>query len=272
MKAEILLDHDALHPTETKHDRRLVRALVRVAAGAAGAPNAADVDADAVDATNVMDATNPTDAPNATNEASGKGSGEEAKGPAVADLSLEVRPAAGELGVIHHSYPRVPTPDGLRFELGDLRPRETRRVLLEFAVAVPSTEDAAATLPVAQVIVAGSVPRARGEGERQELHLPVAITPGDGPRSEPEVRHELALLAAGRARRDADAARGVGSARRAREILRRAARRVRRVSERHPEPRSGARRLVRVAGSLEAEAERRGAANGRRSGRPPTTR
>lgn len=231
MKATILLDHDALQPTEASLDRRLVRALVRVE------PEQEEND--------------------------------EARRPAVADLSVEVRPEAGELGVIHHSYPRVPTPSGLRFELGALLPEESRRMLLEFAVGVPSADGGESALPVAQVVVAGSV--GRGEGERQELYLPVTVTPGDGPRSEPEVRHELALLAAGRARRDADAARGVGSFDRARAILRRAARRLRRVSERHPEPRRGSRRLLREAGSLEAEAERRYGSAGRRTGRPPTT-
>lgn len=243
MKAAILLDHDALEPTEARLERRLVRALVRIEPGEEGSEE----------------------------EKSG-----EAGRPLVADLSVEVRPDAGELGVVHHSYPRVSTPDGLRFELGELFPGEARRVLLEFAVAVPSAVGGASTLPVAQVVVAGSVPASRGEGERQEgerqeLYLPVTITPGDGPRSDSEVRHELALLAAGRARRDAEAARGMGSIERARRILRRAARRLRRVSERHPEPRRGSRRLLREAGSLEAEAERREGSAWRGTGRPPTS-
>lgn len=243
MKATILLDHDALQPTEEKHDRRLVRALVRI-----GPEEEENVDAT---------------------------SGEVGR-PAVADLSVEVRPEVGELGVVHHPYPRASTPAGLRFEMGELFPGEARRVLLEFAVAVPSADGDPSTLPVAQVVVAGSVPASRGEGEpqegeRQEHYLPVTVTPGDGPRSEPEVRHELALLAAGRARRDAEAARGIGSVERAREILRRAARRLRRVSERHPEPRHGSRRLLREAGSLEAEAERRNGSDGRRTGPPPPT-
>lgn len=239
MKATILLDHDALQPTEARLDRRLVRALVRVE-------------------------------PEQQVDPEQQEERDEAREPVIADLSVEVRPEAGELGVVHHSYPRVPTPSGVRFEVGELLPEESRRMLLEFAVGVPPTDGGAPVLPVAQVVVAGSV--GRRESERQELYLPVTVTPGDGPRSEPEVRHELALLAAGRARRDAEAARGVGSFDRAREVLRRAARRLRRVSERHPEPRRGSRRLLREAGSLEAEAERRDGSAGRRSGRPPTTR
>lgn len=117
------------------------------------------------------------------------------------NLRVWVRPApAADLTVVHHAYPRQPTPEGLRLELGDLYAREPRTLLAEFLVR----GDAAGTeAEVAELVVRGDVLRADGGMERREVRLTVRLAESGGAVTQPEVRRELLLLEAARVREQA---------------------------------------------------------------------
>lgn len=117
------------------------------------------------------------------------------------NLAVEIRPASGaELTIVHHRYPRQQLEDGVRLELGDLYPREPRHLLAEFLVEAmdPTAEVEIATLTVTAHVVAE-----KGRIERQEIRLPIRASLAGGPRVDPDVRRELLLQEAARAREEA---------------------------------------------------------------------
>ncbi len=102
------------------------------------------------------------------------------------NLTVELRPAsAARLVLVHHRYPSQVTPTGTRLDLGDLYARAPRTLLAEF-------------------VVSADVLMENGGVERQEVRLPIRASFAGGPRVDPEVRREMLLQEAARAR---DAAR-----------------------------------------------------------------
>jgi Ca-activated chloride channel family protein len=116
------------------------------------------------------------------------------------NVSVEVRPAAAaQLVAVHHDYPSQQTAESIRVDLGDLYAREPKPLLAEFLVTVDVVE----ATPVAELIVSGDVLTTDGGVERQVITLPVTLSADEGARVEPDVRREMLLLEAARARRDA---------------------------------------------------------------------
>ena len=137
------------------------------------------------------------------------------------NLSVEIRPAsATRLSAVHHRYPREPLPDGMRLELGDLYARDPRLLLAEFLVAV---DDPAAEVEIAELTLTAHVVTDDGGIERQEIRMPIRASLAEGPRTDPEVRRELLLQEAARAREEAYDAQRTGDYGRARDLLRGAA-------------------------------------------------
>lgn len=117
------------------------------------------------------------------------------------NLSIEIRPAgAAQLSAVHHGYPRQPLPDGMRLELGDRYARDPRLLLAEFLVYV---DDPGAEVDIAEVALTAHVVTGKGGIERQEIRLPIRASLAGGPHVDPEVRRELLLQEAARARKEA---------------------------------------------------------------------
>lgn len=117
------------------------------------------------------------------------------------NLTVDLRPAsAARLIVIHHRYPSHPTEDGVRIELGDLYARTPRMLLAEFLVPV---RDPDAEVAIADLTVTAHVLTDGGGVERQEIRLPIKASFSGGPKVDPEVRRELLLQEAARARDEA---------------------------------------------------------------------
>jgi Ca-activated chloride channel family protein len=120
---------------------------------------------------------------------------------AAQNLSVTIREShAVQFIGVQNDYPQGMTPEGIRVELGDLYAREPRSLLLEFFV--PGI-DARPSVPIATVVIAGVVLTAAGGIERQVVTR--AITSGIAPAGaqEPEVRREVLLMEAARAREEA---------------------------------------------------------------------
>lgn len=125
---------------------------------------------------------------------------------AAQNVSVTVRAGAGAtLAASWHSYPSFDTPDGLRLELGDLYAREPKPLLLEFLV-----EGESEPMPVAELVVKATVLRADGTISAEELALPIEVSRAGGAHVDPEVRREVLLLQAARAREAALRARERG--------------------------------------------------------------
>jgi Ca-activated chloride channel family protein len=128
---------------------------------------------------------------------------------AAQNVSVTVTPSADvELVAVHHDYPRSIDGRSLRLELGDLYAGEPRAVLAEFLLrtnAVPGDDAAAAPVEVGTLVVVGHVIEANGAVSRREISLPITVT-AEGAETHPEVRKEMLLLEAARARREAIAA------------------------------------------------------------------
>ncbi|MFW6201034.1 MAG: vWA domain-containing protein [Gemmatimonadota bacterium] len=159
-------------------------------------------------------------------------------GLAAQNVTVEVRAEASvRLAAVHHRYPREAVDGGLRLELGDLYAREPKGVLAEFLVGGAGTEgrpdadadtDADAdgrgrsgddATDVATVLVTAHVVTADGGVERREIELPITLSPEEGGSVEPEVRREMLLLEAAKAREGALERRGRGDFDGAREVL-----------------------------------------------------
>lgn len=128
---------------------------------------------------------------------------------------------AGAMKVLHE-YPSHSEGRDLTLEVGDLYAREPRRVLLEILLEPDATEDGEAH--VADVEVVAQVLTAGGGVEQQTLTLPITLSPEAGGKVEPEVRKEVLLLEAARAREDALEAERRGDYRGGSETLQRAVR------------------------------------------------
>ncbi|HEX7120685.1 MAG TPA: VWA domain-containing protein [Longimicrobiales bacterium] len=141
------------------------------------------------------------------------------------NIAVEIRPAAAaRLACVHHRYPSEPLDDGLRLELGDLYARDPRVLLAEFLVvpgepaaagahgapratgapagtgasAAPGTP--AGAVDVAELTLTAHVVAENGSIERREIRLPIRASLAEGPRVDPDVRRELLLQEAARAR------------------------------------------------------------------------
>jgi Ca-activated chloride channel homolog len=113
-------------------------------------------------------------------------------------VTVKAGPAA-QLVAVHHDYPSASTADGLRLELGDIYAREPKPLLVELLVG----DDIAPDILAVTFTIAGDVLSADGGVEHRVITLPVTVAASEGARVEPEVRRELLLLSAARARRDA---------------------------------------------------------------------
>lgn len=118
------------------------------------------------------------------------------------NLAVEIRPGTQvRLVTVHNDYPHQDLPDGVRrYELGDLYAREPRSMLIEFFV--PGLDESA-LLNVAGIVVHAHVLTGDGNIERQEITFAVATPLGAAGHAEPEVRRELLVLAAAKAREEA---------------------------------------------------------------------
>jgi Ca-activated chloride channel homolog len=116
------------------------------------------------------------------------------------NIAVLVTPGpAAQLVAVHHDYPAAPLDSGLRLELGDLYAREPKPLLVELLVG----DDVAPDVLAVTFTITGDVLTADGGVEHQVLTLPVTVAASEGARVEPEIRREMLLLAAARARRDA---------------------------------------------------------------------
>ncbi|HEX6057965.1 MAG TPA: VWA domain-containing protein, partial [Gemmatimonadaceae bacterium] len=114
-------------------------------------------------------------------------------------VDVEVESAV-QLVAVHNDYPMVHSGRNLRAEIGDLYAREPKSLLLE--LFVPALEDGQ-TIPIATVTVSAYVLAADGGIEHQVVRIPVAAPLSRDGHAEPEVRRELMLLGAAKARREA---------------------------------------------------------------------
>lgn len=127
---------------------------------------------------------------------------------AAQNVTVEVRPSAAvQLVAVHHRYPETALPAGVRLDVGDVYAREPKSLLVEFFV--PGL-DGGAAVAIADVVVQAYVLTAGGGLERQEVRFPIAAPLDRAGRREPEVRREMLLLEAARAREAALAARERG--------------------------------------------------------------
>lgn len=128
---------------------------------------------------------------------------------AAQNVTVRVTPSpAVEHVTVFHQYPRQPTSDGsLSLELGDLYALEPQSLLCEFLLSsdVGTTEAA-----VAEFTVGAYVLLPNGGVEKKTVKLPIRVNRSGASVTDPEVRREMLLLEAARAREEAleDRARG----------------------------------------------------------------
>ncbi|HSJ05507.1 MAG TPA: VWA domain-containing protein [Longimicrobiales bacterium] len=116
------------------------------------------------------------------------------------NVTVTIRPApVARLTTVHHDYPRTSAGTALTLELGDIYAREPKPLLIELMVAGANETDTT----VLDLSVEGDVLTAGGGVERQVVTLPVVLTAGEEVRVEPEVRKDLLLMDAAKARQDA---------------------------------------------------------------------
>jgi Ca-activated chloride channel homolog len=133
------------------------------------------------------------------------------------NVTVELRPAAAAQGtIVHHRYPSQPIEGGSRYELGDLYARDPRLLLAEFVIL---SSDRSAEVDVAELVVTAHVISGGSGVERREIRLPIRASLGGGARVDPEIRKELLLLEAARAREEAREAQRKGDYDGARERL-----------------------------------------------------
>jgi Ca-activated chloride channel family protein len=115
------------------------------------------------------------------------------------NVAVTVTPEpAAQLIAVHHDYPSAAQGTSLRVELGDLYAREPKPMLVEFLVS----DRVADHVLVATLTITADVLTADGGVEHQVITVPVSVD-ATGAHIEPEVRRELLLLEASRARRAA---------------------------------------------------------------------
>jgi Ca-activated chloride channel family protein len=120
-------------------------------------------------------------------------------------VSVEIRPSdAVTLTAVRHQYPTTALGTGARLELGDLYAREPKSVLVEFFVPALLDESGdAGDVAIAHVALTAHVLTEAGGVERQEITFPVIARLTAAGHAEPEVRREMLLLDAAKAREDA---------------------------------------------------------------------
>lgn len=139
------------------------------------------------------------------------------------NVSVTVRPApVAQLTTVHHDYPRTSAGTTLNLDLGDIYAREPKPLLIELLVGGDIREDTT----VVEVSISGDVLIEGGGLERQVVTLPVVLTAGENVRVEPEVRKELLLMEAAKARQDALSMRERGDYAGAADLLRAAGARL----------------------------------------------
>ena len=128
---------------------------------------------------------------------------------AAQNVTVTVAPAAAvEHATVLHQYPRQQTDDGsLRLELGDLYALEPKSLLCEFLL---TSDVDAAEVDVATLTIEGYVLLPNGGVEKKTVKLPIQVKRSGAAVVNPEVRRELLLLEAAKAREEAleDRARG----------------------------------------------------------------
>ncbi|MEX2473509.1 MAG: VWA domain-containing protein [Gemmatimonadota bacterium] len=139
------------------------------------------------------------------------------------NVRVRIRPGADTGAVkVLHDYPSHAEGRDLTLEVGDVYAREPRRVLLECLLPPEAAREGEADARVADLEVVAQVLTAGGGVEQQTLTLPITLSPVDGGKVEPEVRKEVLLLEAARAREEALDAERRGDYRTGSEALRRA--------------------------------------------------
>lgn len=145
------------------------------------------------------------------------------------NVTVEVRPSpAVREAMAHHDYPSTESGSVLRLELGDVYAREPRPLLLEFVL---TTTGDPGVVDVAELIVEGHVLTADGGVVLRTLRLPIRLDLAEGPRADPEVQRELALLEAAKKHREALRFQEEGDFESARFALREVVRRYRTAPE-----------------------------------------
>jgi Ca-activated chloride channel homolog len=140
------------------------------------------------------------------------------------NVTVSVQPApAAQLTTVHHDYPRSAAGTLLKLQLGDIYAREPKPVLIELLV----TGDVVGDTAVVELVVSGDVLTADGGVERQVITLPVTLAADESARVDPDVRKEMLLLAAARARNEALEKRERGDFDGAVNVLRATGRRLR---------------------------------------------
>ena len=121
-------------------------------------------------------------------------------------VSVEIRPSdAVTLTAVRHQYPTSTLgTGGARLELGDVYAREPKSVLVEFFVpGLPDAGSDERDIVIAQIALTAHVLTEGGGVERQEIVFPIVARLSPHGHSEPEVRREMLLLDAAKAREDA---------------------------------------------------------------------
>ncbi|HSR41400.1 MAG TPA: hypothetical protein VLL48_04500, partial [Longimicrobiales bacterium] len=145
---------------------------------------------------------------------------------AAQNLAVTVAPAdAVDAATVHHQYPSQQTDDGaLRLELGDLYASEPKTLLVEFLLL---SDDAGDPADVATLTLEGHALLPGGGVEKRTITLPITVSREHGAVVNPEVRRELLLQEAARARDEALDDRAHGrfddGARKLREVARKLA-------------------------------------------------
>lgn len=138
-------------------------------------------------------------------------------------VSVEIRPSdAVTLTAVRHQYPTTTLGSGgARLEIGDIYAREPKSVLVEFFVPALLDEKVdVGDVRVAEIVVIAHVLTDAGGVERQEVSFPVVSRLTAAGHAEPEVRREMLLLDAAKAREDALRKRAEGDLGGAAAILR----------------------------------------------------
>jgi Ca-activated chloride channel family protein len=152
---------------------------------------------------------------------------------AAQNVRVAVLPGAdADFVKVLHDYPSTAEGDTLTLSVGDLYAREPRRVLMEFLLPPEATEPDGAQgggspADVAHIHITAHVLTAEGGVELHEIELPVTLSPVEGGQVEPEVRKEVLLVEAARAREQALEARDRGDFASGHQLLRDAADKLR---------------------------------------------
>ena len=121
-------------------------------------------------------------------------------------VAVEIRPSdAVTLTAVRHQYPTSTLgTGGARLELGDVYAREPKSVLVEFFVpGLPDVGSDERDIAIAQIALTAHVLTEDGGVERQEIVFPIVTRLSAAGHAEPEVRREMLLLDAAKAREDA---------------------------------------------------------------------